>query len=57
MENIRKLFNLLDKSQRKKSFYFFIPLTLILIIFETLSISLIIPIISNILMVENKIKY
>ena len=49
MENIRKLFDLLDQSQ-KKIFLFFIPLTLILILFETLSISLIIPIISNILM-------
>jgi len=49
MKNIKKLFNLLDQSQ-KKIIFFFIPLTLVLILFETFSISLIIPIISNVLL-------
>ena len=55
MENIKKLFKLLDKNQIKILFLF-VPLTLALIVFETLSVSLIIPIISNVLIESEQIE-
>ena len=48
MDNIKKILQLL-KSEQKKIIFAFVPLTLLLVIFETLSISLFIPIISNVL--------